>query len=111
MIAFLRGRVLRRLEQMLVVECGGVGYEVHLPEFVRDGLRGAAQGVGDTVELLSRIGNIAQRRRQVPLQERECLGRVRQGIVGVGAHCGTVNVTRQRPESAGSIRQAASAIR
>jgi Holliday junction DNA helicase RuvA len=50
-IAFLRGRVLRRLEQMLVVECGGVGYEVHLPEFVRDGLRGAAQGVGDPVEL------------------------------------------------------------
>ena len=51
MIAFLRGRVLRRLEQMLVVECGGVGYEVHLPGFVRDGLRGAAQGPGDPVEL------------------------------------------------------------
>jgi len=50
-IAFLRGRVLRRLEQMLVVECGGVGYEVHLPGFVQDGLRGAAQGPGDPVEL------------------------------------------------------------
>ena len=45
MIAYLRGRVLRRLEQMLVVECGGVGYEVHLPGFMRDAVR------GETVEL------------------------------------------------------------
>ncbi len=51
MIAFLRGRVLRRLEQMLVVECGGVGYEVHLPGFVRDALRGTTQGGGEIVEL------------------------------------------------------------
>lgn len=51
MIAFLRGRVLRHLEQMLVVECGGVGYEVHLPGFVRDTLRGRLQGIGETVEL------------------------------------------------------------
>ncbi|HKV45954.1 MAG TPA: Holliday junction branch migration protein RuvA [bacterium] len=51
MIAFLRGRVLRRLEQMLVIECGGVGYEVHLPGFMRDALRGQADGSGDTIEL------------------------------------------------------------
>lgn len=51
MIAFLRGRVLRRLDQMLVVECGGVGYEVHLPGFVRDALGGAGRGAGETVEL------------------------------------------------------------
>jgi Holliday junction DNA helicase RuvA len=50
-IAFLRGRVLRRLEQLLVVECGGVGYEVHLPGFVRDALRGRLQEGGETVEL------------------------------------------------------------
>ncbi|HYM91614.1 MAG TPA: Holliday junction branch migration protein RuvA [bacterium] len=50
MIAFLRGRVVRRLEQTLVVECGGVGYEIHLPEFVRDALRGTAQVPGETVE-------------------------------------------------------------
>jgi Holliday junction DNA helicase RuvA len=50
-IAFLRGRVLRRLEQMLVVECGGVGYEVHLPGFVRDALRGRFEHGGETVEL------------------------------------------------------------
>ncbi|HEY6104154.1 MAG TPA: Holliday junction branch migration protein RuvA [bacterium] len=31
MIAFLRGPVLRRAEEAIVVEAGGVGYEVHLP--------------------------------------------------------------------------------
>ncbi|HLW59673.1 MAG TPA: Holliday junction branch migration protein RuvA [bacterium] len=51
MIAFLRGRVLRRLEQMLVIECGGVGYEVHLPGFMRDAVRGQSDGSGDIVEL------------------------------------------------------------
>ena len=51
MIAFLRGRVLRRLEQMLIVDCGGVGYEVHLPGFVREALRGTLQGAGEIVEL------------------------------------------------------------
>jgi len=50
-IAFLRGRVLRRLEQMLIVDCGGVGYEVHLPGFVREALRGTLQGAGEIVEL------------------------------------------------------------
>jgi len=50
-IAFLRGRVLRRLEQMLVIECGGVGYEVHLPGFMRDAVRGQSDGSGDIVEL------------------------------------------------------------
>ncbi len=50
MIAYLRGKVLRRLEGTLVVECGGVGYEVHLPGFVRDAL-GTARNEGDAVEL------------------------------------------------------------
>jgi Holliday junction DNA helicase RuvA len=31
MIAFLRGPVLRRSDEAVVVEAGGVGYEVHLP--------------------------------------------------------------------------------
>jgi holliday junction DNA helicase RuvA len=31
MIAFLRGPVLRRSDEAIVVEAGGVGYEVHLP--------------------------------------------------------------------------------
>lgn len=64
MIAFLRGRVVRRLDHALVVECSGVGYEIHLPEFVQEALRGAqpplppmrgagggtGQGIGETVE-------------------------------------------------------------
>jgi len=50
-IAFLRGRVLRRLEQMLVVDCGGVGYEVHLPGFMRDAAPRLVDGLGETVEL------------------------------------------------------------
>ncbi len=51
MIAFLRGRVLRRADEMLVVECGGVGYEVHLPGFLRDLLRSDPQQLAQTVEL------------------------------------------------------------
>ncbi|HEV2359029.1 MAG TPA: Holliday junction branch migration protein RuvA [bacterium] len=39
MIALLRGRVMRRTDEMLVIDCGGVGYEVHLPAFLRDLLR------------------------------------------------------------------------
>jgi Holliday junction DNA helicase RuvA len=31
MIAFLRGPVLRRSDEAIVIEAGGVGYEVHLP--------------------------------------------------------------------------------
>ena len=51
MIAFLRGRVLRRSDEILVVECGGVGYEVHLPGFLRDLARSDAEWAGDTIEL------------------------------------------------------------
>lgn len=34
MIAFLRGPVLRRTDEVVVIEAGGVGYEVHLPAVV-----------------------------------------------------------------------------
>ncbi len=51
MIAFLRGRVLRRGDEMLVVECGGVGYEVHLPGFLRDLLHADPETLGGTVDL------------------------------------------------------------
>ncbi len=51
MIAFLRGRILRRSDDMLVVECGGVGYEVHLPGFLRDQARAAPEWGGETIEL------------------------------------------------------------
>ncbi|HXX36961.1 MAG TPA: Holliday junction branch migration protein RuvA [bacterium] len=51
MIAFLRGRVVRRSDEVLVVECGGVGYEVHLPGFLRDLLRAEPGRIGETAEL------------------------------------------------------------
>ncbi|MDR5684456.1 MAG: Holliday junction branch migration protein RuvA [Armatimonadota bacterium] len=34
MIAYLKGRVLRRDETSIVVECGGIGYEVVLPAYL-----------------------------------------------------------------------------
>lgn len=51
MIALLRGRVVRRTEEMLVVDCGGVGYEVYLPAFLRDALRAAPSRLDEPVEL------------------------------------------------------------
>jgi Holliday junction DNA helicase RuvA len=45
MIASLRGRLRRRFDDRVVVESGGVGYEVVLPPVVGRGL--AAAGVGD----------------------------------------------------------------
>jgi Holliday junction DNA helicase RuvA len=46
MIATLRGRLRRRYEDRVVVECGGVGYEVFLPPVAMKGL-----GHEDEVEL------------------------------------------------------------
>jgi holliday junction DNA helicase RuvA len=51
MIALLRGRVVRRTEDMMVIDCGGVGYEVHLPAFLRDLLRADPRRLDETVEL------------------------------------------------------------
>ncbi|HEX4835270.1 MAG TPA: Holliday junction branch migration protein RuvA [bacterium] len=50
MIAFLRGRTLRRSDDMLVIECGGVGYEVHLPGFLGDLARSDPQGLSEDAE-------------------------------------------------------------
>jgi Holliday junction DNA helicase RuvA len=46
MIGYLRGRVVRRGEGMIVLEAGGVGYEVALPPVVE-----AALPAADTLEL------------------------------------------------------------
>jgi holliday junction DNA helicase RuvA len=47
MIASLRGRLRRRLEDRVVVESAGVGYEVVLPPVVLKALGDAAAGDGD----------------------------------------------------------------
>ena len=52
MIASLRGRLRRRLEGRVILESGGVGYEVVLPPVVAQGLDGLAAGDGaDAAEL------------------------------------------------------------
>ncbi len=51
MIAFLRGPVLRRAEEVIVIEAGGVGYEVHLPGVVARALPPARDGQPQLVEL------------------------------------------------------------
>lgn len=51
MIAYLRGRVLRHTDEMLVLEAGGVGYEVHLPAVVARTMRAGGNGGGDEVAL------------------------------------------------------------
>lgn len=51
MIAFLRGPVLRRAEEAIVIEAGGVGYEVHLPGVVARALPAGRDGDPLVVEL------------------------------------------------------------
>jgi Holliday junction DNA helicase RuvA len=50
-IAYLRGPILRRSEEVVVVEAGGVGYEVHLPGVVARALPVSHDGTPQTVEL------------------------------------------------------------
>ena len=47
MIASLRGRLRRRLEDRIVLETAGVGYEVLLPPIVRGALQHLAAEEGD----------------------------------------------------------------
>ncbi len=51
MIAYLRGPILRRAEEVIVVEAGGVGYEVHLPAVVARALPQPHDGEPPTIEL------------------------------------------------------------
>ena len=55
MIASLRGRLRRRLEDRVVVETGGVGYEVVLPPVVRRGLGDLPTGEGDEAAELTLV--------------------------------------------------------
>jgi holliday junction DNA helicase RuvA len=47
MIASLRGRLRRRIDNRVVLESGGVGYEVVLPPVVLEGFAGALAGDGE----------------------------------------------------------------
>jgi Holliday junction DNA helicase RuvA len=55
MIASLRGRLRRRLDDRIVVESGGIGYEVVLPPVVREGLADAVVADGDQATELGLI--------------------------------------------------------
>ncbi len=51
MIAYLRGPILRRTDDGIVVEAGGVGYEVHLPAVVARALPQPSNGEPPVVSL------------------------------------------------------------
>jgi holliday junction DNA helicase RuvA len=55
MIATLTGRLRRKLEDRVVLECGGIGYEVFLPPTALRELEGVAAGAGDTGSALSLV--------------------------------------------------------
>ncbi len=51
MIAYLKGPILRRTDEAIVVEAGGIGYEVHLPAVVARALPHPQDGQPPVVEL------------------------------------------------------------
>jgi holliday junction DNA helicase RuvA len=54
-IATLSGRLRRKLEDRIILECGGIGYEVFLPPTALRALQGEAAGAGDTGSALSLV--------------------------------------------------------
>ncbi len=52
MIATLRGQVRRTLEDRIVLECGGIGYEVFLPPIALRALQGLGEAVAKELELV-----------------------------------------------------------
>ena len=55
MIASLSGRLRRKLDDRIVLECGGLGYEVFLPPIVLRQLEHLTAGVDDTASTLSLV--------------------------------------------------------
>jgi holliday junction DNA helicase RuvA len=55
MIASLSGRVRRKLEDRIILECGGIGYEVFLPPIVLRQLEHLHAGAGDGASALSLV--------------------------------------------------------
>jgi len=55
MIATLSGRLRRKLDDRVVVECGGIGYEVYLPPIAMRGLESATAEAGDKASELALV--------------------------------------------------------
>ena len=55
MIATLSGRVRRKLEDRVVLECGGIGYEVFLPPIAIRQLEGVGAGSGEKASELELV--------------------------------------------------------
>jgi holliday junction DNA helicase RuvA len=55
MIATLTGRLRRRLEDRIVLECSGIGYEVYLPPIAMRGLESATPEAGDKASELALV--------------------------------------------------------
>jgi Holliday junction DNA helicase RuvA len=55
MIATLTGRLRRKLEDRIVLECGGIGYEVYLPPIALRALEGASAEAGDKASELALV--------------------------------------------------------
>ena len=55
MIATLTGRLRRKLDDRIVLECAGIGYEVYLPPIALRALEGATPEVGDKASELALV--------------------------------------------------------
>jgi holliday junction DNA helicase RuvA len=55
MIATLTGRLRRKLEDRVVLECGGIGYEVYLPPIAMRALESATPETGDKATELALV--------------------------------------------------------
>jgi holliday junction DNA helicase RuvA len=55
MIATLTGRLRRRLDDRIVLECGGIGYEIYLPPIAMRALESASPEAGDKASELALV--------------------------------------------------------
>ncbi len=55
MIATLSGRLRRKLDDRVVIECGGIGYEVFLPPIAMRGLESSTPETGDKASELALV--------------------------------------------------------
>jgi len=51
LIAYLKGPILRRADEWVIVEAGGVGYEVHLPAVIARAIPQDRDGIPSIIEL------------------------------------------------------------